>query len=194
MHKLTILAAVAPLLLVARVSTQEVPVEERAYRYTRGWIHGLSSTPEAVRVRILADRPVMDFFADMLLGRRHVPFSWDSTVVMWWLAQTEREEFLPLFLAGVRKGRNSALFDPGLLGLAHHLKHPEARSALRAILGEGNIDNRVSALNALTLVNDSSAHALMREAPRQGLTSEQRQSIDQLLSRPPRDRRRMPDP
>lgn len=169
------------------------PFSSRAdpLQYAAAPLHGGFPYSAETRERIARNRRVLGEIAAALAGQRRWPYWFSPTQGLWWLAESGRAEYLPLFLrysepAGPRwpvgARRDCLGCHPGTVttiaayGLARHAARPEAARRLRELLA-ARTDTHSTRYNVVTLlavVNDTATRVLLREISRDRSTERAR--------------------
>ena len=155
----------------------------------RSWLllyHGYSGIPVETRERVSNDERSLRYFAALLRGEASPPEGgWLPEVALWWLAESGRSEFVPLFLEYADEPGSNNEFYSAIYGLARHPSSPEARAGLARIAASADQDrrNRISVI--LDHVNSDFAREVLRDLERRGLTGWQGKRAAAVLAGPP---------
>src|SRR5690349_9036112 len=71
---------------------------DEALIYIRTPAEGIPTISTVDRSRVLSDPRTIQFYADLVLGRRTVAASWNRHVALWWLAESGDARYVPVFL------------------------------------------------------------------------------------------------
>jgi hypothetical protein len=147
-------------------------------RYASAPLHGDFPYSVEERQSISRNRRVLAEIAAALSGERRWPDYFSVSRGLWWLAESGRREYLPLFLrysdpTGVRwppgARRNCLGCHPGdvmtfsAYGLVRQAARPEAARRLRELLAVHAHSVSYNVVSMLVCVNDSATRALLRE-------------------------------
>ena len=181
--RLTGILAIAAMVGSASLAAQEpgATAESRAIAYGGFWIHGLHTVPDTLRRRVAQDDALLDVYADVALSTRAIDGAWDTLTVVWWLAESGRPEFLPVFLRHGIVGNRA--FSAAVYGLARHASHPSAKSQLLDVATRASGDEEIVLLAALIAVNDVDSRQVLSSL-RARLSPLAQRDIQALLSRP----------
>ena len=147
-------------------------------------LHGGFPYSVEERESISRNRRVLAELAAALAGQRRWPSWFSPTQALWWLGESGRREYLPLFLrygdpAGPKfppgASRECLGCHPGdvmtsaAYGLARHAGRREAARRLRELLAVPAHSVSYNVVRILVCVNDSATRALLRELIREPL-------------------------
>ncbi len=158
--------------------------------------HGLSSFSAELRTRLAADTVVMNYYAGLLEGKNPVGVPWDTSVVLWWLAESDDPRYLPVFLPFTRPETEAGATNMvAIYGLARHAEHPDARARLQA-LARTHPDPITRAQMPFLLmdVDGTAARDLLRATEFHDIHPSIRERVRRHLAQPVRPERGSPPP
>jgi hypothetical protein len=166
---------------------QQPTALDSAIRYAGTPVEGVGRISLAVRGRVSADSSIIALYADLVRGTLHTTRRWDTTTVLWWLAESARPEYVPIFLryAPVDPHARDGQFQMAVYGLARHAAVGRAASRLRQLATMATPMQRQMVVAALLSVNDTLTRAILRELPRDRMPLFQQRRVGVVLATSP---------
>jgi hypothetical protein len=141
--------------------------------------------PSTVRQRVLADPNAIDLYAQLLHGRHESGRHWDTTVVLWWLAESGQPTYAPLFSQYADSTRHRlGIVQMALYGLARTASVDASASRLRVFSRSDRPIVQQMTIAALMTVNDTITRALLREVPTDRIPATQHALVVRALATP----------
>jgi hypothetical protein len=120
----------------------------------------------------------------LLDGTVRSSINWDSSVVVWWLAESGNAEYLPVFLEGSRVPDTTAMFVSAVYGLVRVASSPAAFQRIEEILRRGSDNARRNTVGLLAGVNHADARRSLRAAMADGLPQRLADQASRALAQP----------
>ena len=158
--------------------------------------HGVRSYSAEFRTRLAADTVVMNYYAGLLEGKNPVGVPWDTSVVIWWLAESDDPRYLPVFLrftrpeAEGRAGNVAAIY-----GLVRHAENPDVGARLQH-LARAHPDRvtRLEVAQRLMDVDGTASRDVLRTMEFHDIHPGMEERVRLHLDQPVRPERRWPPP
>jgi nitroreductase len=173
-------AGALPAAAAAQDTAQDARADWRAYAAMP--LHGWGDLTPEVRQAIRSDCAAIDSLAALLAGSLTVE-AWDSAMVVWWLAESGRAEFLPVFLEHSRVPALPML-EAAAYGLARLADRDSAARRLRQVAVEAPPHARLVVLLVLAHVNSPAARQVLRSLDLSGFGPLAGPLVDAVLAAP----------